>query len=523
MRIKNLTWGLGAGFIVLITFLIYSPVLKAGFFWDDYLWFKDYGQYHSLTGFKIYWTNFRLFPAFFPFTLTTFWLEHFLWHSHWAGYHLTNVLLHSANALMIWFLLTRWKVSGAWFVAFLFAIHPVHVETVAWMTERKNLLSLFFYLGALAAFIEWRKYGLSFILFLCAVLSKPVACTFPVALLIVSWWRGGLNKNQLKILAPFFMVSVAMGMVTRGIEKTYDRVNWPTLSFSFLERCFLAARAFWFYLVKLILPTNLSIVYPPWSLDPSQFLNDFSVLAVLGLFLGLWLARNRIDKAVTAAALFFGVNLSLTLGFFPMAIYRFFYVADRWQYHASIGILALVSGLAMKYLKKIAVPVLFLMGSVWAGLSYERAVLFQSEEAIWRDAIHKHSVSTIARHNLGTVLQNKGRISEAELEYRRVLELDPAYVDAHNNLAAILTEQGKPDEAIQHLEIARSLRPHNAATYLNLGIAFAAKNDLNAAVSYFREAVRLEPESWDSRHNLELALRRERSYAAALAPVSATR
>ena len=220
---------------------------------------------------------------------TTFWVEYHLWGLNPRGYHLLNILLHAANAVLVAKVLQQLRVPGAWLAAFLFALHPVHVESVAWVTERKNALSAFFYLLSLRQFLSWfgfpgiplaadatptaefrsrpQAYVAGLALFLAALLSKSVTCSLPAVLLLILWQHGKLSRRTTLWLAPLFALGLALGLNTAWLERSHVGASGAAFEWTFAERVIIAGRALWFYAGKLLWPVNLAFMYPRWHLD----------------------------------------------------------------------------------------------------------------------------------------------------------------------------------------------------------------------------------------------------------------
>jgi hypothetical protein len=245
------------------------------------------------------------------------------------GYHLVNVLLHASNAVLLWLVLRPLELRGAWWAAAVFALHPVSVESVAWITERKNILSgLFYFLTGLAYFrfrplmnrepargYDWRYYPLVFALFLCALLSKTVTCSLPAVLLLLVWWKNGrVERRDVLALTPLFILGAALALITIGMEQRAGAVG-AEWSLSLVQRCLLAGRALWFYASKLLWPRNLTFLYPHWEIDAGAPWQYVFPLAALSGLVALWSLRSRIGKGPLVAMLFFAGTLVPAKGF----------------------------------------------------------------------------------------------------------------------------------------------------------------------------------------------------------------
>lgn len=268
----------GAAFVVVATIVAYLPSIRAGFIWDDDQHVTDNTLLRSARGLKLIWTALGATPQYYPLTHTSFWIEYHLWGSSPTGYHVINVALHAGSALLLWRILRLLRVPGAWLATCLFALHPIEVESVAWITERKNVLSGVFYSGAMLAYLTGTRgdsrprpgwYLCSLVLFACALLSKTLTGTLPGAILLILWWKDGrLPWKHGLHLAPMIVAAFAAGSITSWMERTQVGAAGPDWDFSILERTLIAGRALWFYAYKIVVPYQFTFVYPRWEVDP---------------------------------------------------------------------------------------------------------------------------------------------------------------------------------------------------------------------------------------------------------------
>src|SRR5579883_1987526 len=311
----------GSFLIVGLTLLAYLPILGNGFVWDDDLYVTNNPTLTQPGGFARIWLDLRATPQYYPVTFSFFYFEHALWGFHPTGYHAVNLLLHAANAVLVWWILRRLDVPGSWLAAALFAVHPVEVESVAWITERKNLLSGFFALAALGAYLPfatfdpdtrpepsrrcpWRWYALSIGLFVLALLSKSVTATLAAVMLLLLWWkRSRLGMRDLLPLLPFFILGATLGLNTARLEAEHVGARGPDFQLSALERLLVAGRALWFYAGKLVAPVPLSFIYPRWEIDPWQASQWLPVLAAVLAVAALFLLRRRLGRGPLVAVL----------------------------------------------------------------------------------------------------------------------------------------------------------------------------------------------------------------------------
>lgn len=545
-------WLVAAALLAAVA-LAYQPAWNGGFLWDDAAHVTR-ADLRSWRGLWRIWSEPGATQQYYPLLHSAFWLQHRLWGDAPAGYHLVNLALHAAAALLAGMALRRLSVPGAFLAAAVFALHPVHVESVAWITEQKNTLSAVLYLGAAMAWLRFeeerrsRAYLLALLLFVLALGSKTVTATLPAALLLVHWWkrgRPGWRRDVLPLL-PFFALGAAAGSFTAWVERKLVGAEGAAFDLSPVERGLVAGRAAWFYLGKLVWPADLSFVYPRWSVSQAvwwQYLYPAAALAVLAI---LWSQRRR-WRGPLAGTLYFLGTLFPALGFFDVYPFLFSFVADHFQYLASLGIIALAAAGTSRLLERRwlgpAGDVLCLAAlAVLAALTWQRSHLFADRETLYRATIRSNpgcwmaynnlAGSLIARgaaeealgllqraldlrpdypeaqNNLGLALASRGRWDEAIRRYRRALELDPAYPEAHNNLGFALAGRGELEEAIDHYRRALEGDPGHAGVHYNLAMALVARGEDPRAAAHLRRALELQPDFLEARNNLGILLAR---------------
>jgi tetratricopeptide (TPR) repeat protein len=488
----------------------YGPALRAGFIWDDDDYVTENPLLHTPDGFERIWLSMDAPSQYFPLVYTAFRIEYGLWGLDPFGYHLVNVLLHAANALLLWLLLRRLDISGAWFAAAVFALHPVHVESVAWITERKNVMSLFFSLASLLAwlrFIEPRgssgrySYAASLIFYALALSSKVTACTLPAAQLLLLWMRGyPIGRRRIAQVMPFFALGVAMGVVITYWERHHIGTVGDRFDISFVESFLIATRATWFYLGKLLWPAQLTFSYPKFAIDPSNPLQYSWAIAGALLLWILWRWRSAVGRAPLAAAIFFVASLSPLLGFIPLFTFWYTYVADHYQYMASIGPIALLSAgatqllrdrtsLGMRGLASAAALVLVIL----AILTWNQSRVYENEETLWRDTIAKNPTSWMAQTNLGRYLLREERFEEAADAYGRVFAIRPEAHRAHVGRGRALLELGREREAEEHFEAALALRPGLYGAHQALARLSWERGDRAVAIAHYEAMIEIAP------------------------------
>ena len=501
--------------LIVATTLAYQPAWNGQPIWDDEVHITPHGL-RSLHGLARIWTDPTAAPQYYPVLGTVFWIEYALWHDRPPLYHLVNISLHVFAALLLLRIFRRLEIRGAWLAVAVFALHPVQVESVAWISELKNVLSAVFGFLAAIAYLRFdseRKLGWYVVALLCFVLglmTKSVIAMLPVALLIALWWkRGRLEGRRDRPLIPFFLVGAIAGLITAWIEQRFVDASGESFAFSFVDRCLIAGHAFWFYLTKLFWPGNLMLIYPRWQINASalgQWIFPIAVIVLLGTS---WMVRQR-TRAPLAALLSFAALLFPTLGFINVSYFQFSFVADHFPYLASTPIIALVCGTGTALLSGCTRPVktigsvcglalLILLGA----LTWRHSALFKNPETIFRDVVTKNSDSPTAHNNLAGALMDRGATEEAILHFRKALELKADYQFANYNLGAALVQQGGDlDEAIVRLKSALRENPNDPRAYYTLANALSKQGNVNDAIAYYGRALRLAPDFPDAHTNL---------------------
>jgi tetratricopeptide (TPR) repeat protein len=525
-----------------LTVVAYGPAFRAGFIWDDDDYVTDNATLESLDGLGRIWLEPGAVAQYYPLTFTSLWLEHQVYGDAPTGYHVDNVLLHALNAVLACWVLVALGVPGAWLAAAVFALHPVHVESVAWVTERKNLLSGVGYLGALLVALgiadatrdadAHRTRGLIVLAcFVAALLSKTVTCTLPAILLLLLWGkRGRLTAADLRTTVPLFAIGLALAVMTIWMERTHVGARGVHWDLSLGQRVLIAGRALWFYAASLAWPVSLSFVYPRWTVDVAsigQWLYPLAAALVGG---GLWLGRDRFGRWPLVAVAGVAVTLAPALGFIDVYPMRYTFVADHYQYLASLFLIAPVAALLVDAAERrhVAWPARSIAATVLlvllATLTWRRATTFVDQETLWHDVLAKNPTASMAYINLGIWLQQTGRAPEAVGAFEAALRLEPDDPEIHGNLGIALAMVGRGAEARRHLERALALAPESPQAHSNLANALAAAGDLAAAADHYRTAVRLKPRFADAENNLANVLAQQgavdeaiRHYEAALA------
>ncbi|MGD1083254.1 MAG: tetratricopeptide repeat protein [Verrucomicrobiota bacterium] len=528
-------WLLGL-LLLAATVLAYQRVWRAGYIWDDDSYVTDNWTLHNLNGLKHIWFDREATPQYYPLVHTTFWLEYHVWKLNPVGYHVVNVLLHALGCVLLWRALKRLELPGAWLAAALFALHPVTVESVAWITERKNVLSLVFFCAAAWAWLRYvgesgsksRRRGwwwAALVLFVCALLSKTVACALPAVLLLGCWWKKNrLERGDILPLVPFFLVGLGLGLQTAWLEKHHVGASGAAWSLSLAERVLIAGRALWFYAGKLVWPVNLTFDYPRWRLDAAVWWQWLFPAGALAMVAALWFARKRTGRGPLAAVLCFAVTLFPALGFIDVYPFRYSFVADHFQYLACIGPLALAGAGIERGLGRIpgqgalarAIVCAALLAALGA-LTWRQCGMYSDPKTLWRATLARNPGSILARNNLGIALVAEGKTEEAMEEYRKALETNPEDNDVRGNLAAALFQRGDVDEAIGQYRKAVEISPGSAQARNNLGGALVAKGDIEEGIAQIRIALVNNPLYAAAHNNLGTAMAKRGNLEEAIA------
>lgn len=504
--------------LLLATLAAYYPAWHGGVLWDDdaHITRRDL---RSVEGLRRIWFDLGATQQYYPLVHTAFWIQHKLWGDDTLGYHLANISLHALAAFLLGVILLRLGVPGAFLAAFLFALHPVQVESVAWISELKNTLSGVFYLGAGLAYLHFDRtrhrnvYALALMLFALGLMSKTVVATLPAALLVVFWWRRGRLswRRDAVPLLPFFITGAAAGLVTAWVERMLIGARGVEFQFALWERCVIAGRAIWFYLGKLLWPANLTFIYPRWQIGQAAWWQIIAPLGVIGLLAGLWALRKR-TRAPFAVSLLFGGTLFPVLGFFNVYPFRFSLVADHFQYLASLFVLSLIAaGIAASAASRWRQirPMFAVAGTLalvfpLAWLTWRQSHQYADAETLYRSTLSRNPLCWLAYNNLG-VLKLNGRLSDvptAMEQIKEALRLNPHFPEGYNNLGYALRRLNRIDEAEACHREALRLMPDFAEAHNNLGADLQRLNRIEEAELQFREALRLDPHLAEAENNL---------------------
>lgn len=506
-----------AALILAVGIAAYGPALRGGFIWDDDVLVTENPLVRASDGLQRMW--FSTEPAdYWPMTYSVFWLQWRLWGDRPAGYHAVNLLVHLSCAFLIWRILARMNISGGWLAGLIFAVHPVNVESAAWISQLKSTLSMLFSLLSVLWFIgtderkrAWEWYALSLAAFVLGMLSKGSVAMLPAVLLGIVWWRRKPNTSDFFKTLPFFLaaamlVAVNVWFQTHGTGQKIRDVGW-------LDRLLGAGAVVWFYLYKAILPINLMFVYPQWQIDWRTLLwwGPLTGAVVLSLILWRYRNRNRWIRSVLAAWGYFCVSLVPVMGLVDVYYMKYTLVADHYQYVAIAGPIALAAAgwsrwfSREKYSAKIAAAVAVIALST---LSWKHNRVFADAETLYRHALAKNPRAWMVHNNLGTVLARKKLAQEAIEQYRHAIRLNPRFAEAYNNLGLTLAQTAGLAEAMDPFEQAVRIKPDYLEARMNLGAALMSAGRWEEAAQHYRKATELRPGYAQAHNSLGLALLR---------------
>jgi protein O-mannosyl-transferase len=503
-RFQGFLWGL---LLAVVTFVAYQPAWNGKPIWDDAA-HLTYRHLRSLNGLVRIWTEPGVTQQYYPAVSTVFWVEHFLWGDSMLGYHLVNILLHVTAALMLFKILRTLKIPAAGLAAAIFALHPIQVESVAWISELKNTLSAVCYFGAALAYLRFDRsrnkaaYAVALAIFAIGLMAKTVIATLPAALLVVFWWqRGKLSwKQDVLMLIPFFAAGISAGLFTSWMERHYIGAEGAGFNFSIIERFLIAGRVIWFYMGKLFWPADLIFSYPRWKINQAAAW-QYLFPAAAGVLLGaLWVLR-RWARGPLAALLFFIGTLFPALGFFNVFPFKYSFVADHFQYLAGIGLIVAASAGIHTVFRVLAErrPGLekafcAMLLAALCILTWRQSRMYTDIETLWRTTLAQNPDCWLAQADLGTLLFDKGQLDEAIIRFRSSLAIEPQNAEAQNNLGSALDKKGQVDEAMILFRKALAIRPDFAEAHSNLGNDLLRKGELDPAIVEFQRAVADRPD-----------------------------
>lgn len=498
--------------LVAASLLIYVPALNGGPLWDDDAWTS--GIRHLLESFEglgQMWLEPGALQQYYPVTGTSFWIDHHLWGDWTLPYHVENVLLHALAAALFWRLLLRLQVPGAWLASAIFLVHPVMSGSVAWITERKNVLSQVLFLAALLAygwFSSWWRdhpveqkrrylwYALALVLFAAALLAKITTFVLPPTLVLICWWRRGQVpwRTQLLPLLPFFAMAIALGPLVMSIEREEVGAQGWEWDYPAVHRWLIAGRAFWFYPLKLLWPQDICFVYPRWQIDASSVVQWLYPVTALLAVAGLWFARKRLGRGPLVAVLFYLGTLSPLLGFLNVYGMRYSYVWNHWAYLPTLSLIALFAAAVFHLKRRYRRPLALAMLLTLMALTWRQAGSYVDAETLWRTTLRYNPGCWMALNNLGVLLDHNGRVEESKQCFQKAIAAEPQNYAAYANLGKLHVKQGDAAAGIEHLSNAVALKPDDVDLHVGLGLLLMSRGQLNAASGHFVHALAIMPE-----------------------------
>jgi len=479
------------GALLVFTVFAYWPGLSAGFVWEDITHVVANDALRSVDGLTRIWTEIGATQQYYPLFYSLLWLEFQTFELAPLGYHVVGVLLHAANALLVFTFLRRLSLNGAWLIAAIFAVHPINVESAVFVTEQSNLLGLSF---CLLTLITWSHYAglhdnskvgnrhhyvLCLLLFVCALLAKTITVTLPVVMTLLLWRRHGrLSARHIAGLVPFFGVAVVFGLITIWIERTHLGAQGGQFDFSALERILIAGRSAWFYVGKLAWPVELSPIYVHWDLDPRDIVQWLFPVAGALVVAVSFVWRDVLGRGVITAVAIYLVVLFPTLGLVDYSFMRYaIFVGDHFQYLAGIALITLAVRGAIFLGRQYGVARPLLHGVAAAALlgmaagSWQLAKIYENPETFWVYAVSTQPDAYLARNNYGAFLASTGRRPEALSQYSQALERYSDSPGVYANMGTALVYLGRVREGVAHYERAIELLPNYPQIYTKLGNA----------------------------------------------------
>ena len=517
--------------LLALLLVAYWPALRGEFLWDDDAHISDNASLRSLSGLRDIWLKPGATIQYYPLTFTFFWAGYQLWGPSPLGFHLLNLGMHALVALLLWRLLARLRVPGAFAGALLFAVHPVNVMSVAWMTELKNTLSSALALAACLAYLRFAGvgtpdaeanaapgarggtgsrslYAASLALFVLAMFAKTALAFVPVTLALILWWKKDrVARRELLGLGPFVLIVAAMGAITIIVERWHGGDVGRSYSMGLAERMIVSGRSFWFYLAKFVFPHPLVFIYPRWTIDAGNPIQYLPALATIAVMVALFLARGRFGKGPFVAVTHFWIATSALIFLVVTYFTRFSYVSDHWQYFGMMGMTAL-AGAGTGRIRSLRARrgIVAAVVGVLTILTWRQCPMYANAETLYRATLARNPECWLACNNLGALLTGTDRNQEAMDLLTHAVRIEPQNPESHYNLGNALKAVGRNDAAIDEYNQALRLGPDLAQASLNLGIALAAAGRTEEAVAAYERTLRIKPDGADAHYNLGIVM-----------------
>jgi len=497
---------LKAAVIILATLWVYSPAYHGDWLWDDDQLLTANQAVQSPDGLQKLWFSPDT-ADYFPLTLTALWVQWRLWGMNQTGYHVVNVLFHALGGLLVWLLLRRMKLPGAWLGGLIFAIHPICAESVGWVSELKNTISLPLFLLSAYFYVRFDDeekhsfYALSLLCFLASMLAKSAVVMLPVVILLYIWWkREEITRRDVIRTIPFFLVSLILGIVTIYFQHGRAIGVETILVGGFFSRLATAGISILFYLWKSAWPFELLPIYPRWKVDPPTAIQFLPWPIIIGTLAWFWSKRATWGRDALFTAGFFLLNLAPVLGFITMSYMRITWVSDHFVYLPLVGLVGAASTAAARLYETtedslrpmmLGAATLILCG---LGLmTYRYAGIYQNEDALWNYTLKYNPDAWQAHNRLGAKLFQRGDIDGGFYHFTQSTRLRPDLGETHNNLGTALAAKGRLDEAIAQFTEAYHLTPHILATEANLANALVGAGRFQEASDHYANLIKKEP------------------------------
>jgi tetratricopeptide (TPR) repeat protein len=522
---RDWVWAL---ILILAIVAAYSPVWYAGFIWDDDDHVTNNPCIIGPLGLKEIWTTSA--ARYYPLVLTTFWLEHALWGLNPLFYHLVNVGMHAGAALVLWRVLLRLGAPGAWLGAAIWALHPVSVETVAWISEMKNtqsalfyLLSILFFLKGLGKSSRW-PYALCLLFAAMAMTSKSSTVVLPLVLCLCGWWtERRWNWRTFASILPVFGMSLAAAALAMGSVELYGDVHNALWTLSWPQRLITAGYVIWFYLGKLAWPSPLIFVYPRWHIDATQGFAYLPLLAAVAVLALLWHKRESWGRPWFFTLAYFVAALLPVLGLVNHYFLRYSFVADHLQYLASMGPLALAGAVLAKGAERFlpgkkdmqaiaGAALLVLLGA----LSWAQGWVYANEKMLWVQTLDENPDAWLAHNNLGLILMREGHVDDAMEHFEKTLQINPNFGLAHYNLGNAYFQKGQTQEAYNQYQACLVTEPDFASAIFDSGLCLSLMGQTDAAIAEFQQTLIHDPNHGKAHYNLGVALLKKGQVDAAI-------
>ena len=507
---------------------LHWPSLQGGFLtgMDDDEYLRQAARLRGLTWGAVQWAFTSTQPYYHPVPRLSHVLDYRIWGTNAAGHHATSVVLHALNAVLVfgflWTLLAATasltaseRLLVAFGVAVIFAIHPLQVESVAWMSGRTQLLCAAFGIGSLWAYVAGARRWVIWVLFAAALLSKPMAVSLPFAMLALDYYPlrrharlgwGGLLREKAALLA----LGVGMAVATMITESRAGGLMVPLEEIRPSQRVFLMVQGLTFYPWKLVWPVGLSPYYPLHQGFSLRLPLVFASTLCVGVVTGLSVWYRRRTPALVAG---WGMYVMFILPVSGLAQTGWHAVADRYAYMAMLPLLVLAGGAAVWLWRRCATVARLAFACVLVGGLFffgvrtrAQITVWRNNETLWRGVLAQFPNACMAHYDLGVALARSGKVQEAIGHYEEALRLKADYADAHNNLGVAFLQVGRIQEAIEQFQQVLRIQPHAADAYNNLGFALLEAGKPKAAIPQFEQAVRINSDFSGAHYNLGNAL-----------------